>query len=621
MPCSRADSPPDQHFRRSAVNSGVISQKNRWKGFLPVFFLVRLCFNMSNVDASSSGVMRSLSSNFLGSAPVWYKFTTLLFLVINPLIFFSASIFGGSAEAVYWAHFTAGWALIIEFIFTLAMALKCYPLQPGGLITIEALFIGMTSTSEVYKEILNNVDVLLLLMFMVAAIYFVRSLLLFSFSKILCSVRNKIVLSLIFCGGAAFLSAFLDALTVLAVIISIAMGFYTIYNKVVSSSSAAPESEAAKQQRTDLHKFRAFLRSLMMHAAIGTALGGICTLVGEPQNLIIGKHAGWEFGEFFFRMLPVSLPVLVFGLITCVLVEHFKIFGYGEKLPESVFKILKDYNDQTNAQMTTKDKAKLIIMSIACVWLVLALALHLAVPGMIGLSVIILVSSFCGVTSEGEIGKAFTENMPFVCVICVFFAIIAVISSNDLFGPVAELIFSMSDETRQLSVLFFANGLLSAVSDNVFVGTLFMTQCLNAYATNVITLDQFEHMAIAVNAGTNIPSIMTPNGQSAFLFLLTSALAPLIRLSYLRMMKMALPYAFVLAIASYISTVYIMPRFDVDLVKWGLVTDHDVPGIEQLRAEIKARQEAESKLGVSDDAAAPAADAAKKDAPAADAGK
>ena len=472
---------------------------------------------MSNVDASSNGVMRSLSANFLGSAPVWYKFTTLLFLVINPLIFFSASIFGGSAEAVYWAHFTAGWALIIEFIFTLAMALKCYPLQPGGLITIEALFIGMTSTEEVYKEILGNVDVLLLLMFMVAAIYFVRSLLLFSFSKILCSVRNKIALSLIFCGGAAFLSAFLDALTVLAVIISIAMGFYTIYNKVVSSSSAAPESEAAKQQRNDLHQFRAFLRSLMMHAAIGTALGGICTLVGEPQNLIIGKHAGWEFGEFFFRMLPVSLPVLVFGLITCVLVERFKILGYGEKIPESVFKILKDYNDQTNSQMTTKDKAKLIIQGIACVWLVLALALHLAVPGMIGLSVIILVSSFCGVTSEGEIGKAFTENMPFVCVICVFFAIIAVISSNDLFGPVAKLIFSMQDETHQLSVLFFANGLLSAVSDNVFVGTLFMTQCLHAYAANVISLDQFEHMAIAVNAGTNIPSIITPNGQSAFL--------------------------------------------------------------------------------------------------------
>ena len=37
----------------------------------------------------------------------------------------------------------------------------------------------------------------------------------------------------------------------------------------------------------------------------------------------------------------------------------------------------------------------------------------------------------------------------------------------------------------------------------------------------------------------------TPNGQAAFLFLLTSALAPLIRLSYGRMVIMALPYTVV----------------------------------------------------------------------------
>ena len=40
----------------------------------------------------------------------------------------------------------------------------------------------------------------------------------------------------------------------------------------------------------------------------------------------------------------------------------------------------------------------------------------------------------------------------------------------------------------------------------------------------------------------------TPNGQAAFLFLLTSALAPLIRLSYGRMVIMALPYTIVLTI-------------------------------------------------------------------------
>ena len=36
-------------------------------------------------------------------------------------------------------------AEIREFIFCLAMALKCYPLQPCGLLAIEAVLIGLTS--------------------------------------------------------------------------------------------------------------------------------------------------------------------------------------------------------------------------------------------------------------------------------------------------------------------------------------------------------------------------------------------------------------------------------------------------------------------------------------------
>jgi len=40
------------------------------------------------------------------------------------------------------------------------------------------------------------------------------------------------------------------------------------------------------------------------------------TLVGEPQNLLIAKVAGWEFAEFFLRMAPVSIPVFVVGLAT-----------------------------------------------------------------------------------------------------------------------------------------------------------------------------------------------------------------------------------------------------------------------------------------------------------------
>jgi NhaB family Na+:H+ antiporter len=65
-------------------------------------------------------------------------------------------------------------------------------------------------------------------------------------------------------------------------------------------------------------------------------------------------------------------------------------------------------------------------------------------------------------------------------------------------------------------------------------------------------------MAVAINTGTNIPSIATPNGQAAFLFLLTSALAPLIRLSYFRMVWMALPYLVTMTGAAVLGVLYLL---------------------------------------------------------------
>ena len=114
------------------------------------------------------------------------------------------------------------------------MALKCYPLQPGGLLALEAVIIGMTSPTAIYQESIANFEVILLLMFMVAGIYFMRDLLLFTFTRILLTIKSKMLLSFLFSFTAAFLSAFLDALTVTAVLISVAIGFYAVCHKVAS---------------------------------------------------------------------------------------------------------------------------------------------------------------------------------------------------------------------------------------------------------------------------------------------------------------------------------------------------------------------------------------------------
>ena len=98
------------------------------------------------------------------------------------------------------------------------------------------------------------------------------------------------------------------------------------------------------------------------------------------------------------------------------------------------------------------------------------------------------------------------------------------------------------DPSAQPPLFFVANGFLSAISDNVFVATVYMNEIVLALENNVITQNQFDRLAVAINTGTNLPSVATPNGQAAFLFLLTSSLAPLIGLSYLKMVYKALPY-------------------------------------------------------------------------------
>ncbi|PTB92609.1 sodium/proton antiporter, partial [Marinobacter sp. Z-F4-2] len=285
--------------------------------------------------------------NFLGNAPAWYKQTILLFLVINPLVVW---LIGPVA---------AGWLLVGEFIFTLAMALKCYPLLPGGLLAVEALLIGLATPDAVYHEVLVNLPVILLLMFMVAGIYFMKQLLLVAFTQILVGVRSKSALSLLFCSAAALLSAFLDALTVTAVIIAVAVGFYSVNHKVASGRgyhhkdhNAQSDEHVIELHREDLVQFRAFLRSLLMHGAIGTALGGVATMVGEPQNLLIAKTVGWTFAEFFQRMAPISMPVLLAGLVTCWFLEKLRWFGYGARLPKPVRQVLEEFADNERKKRT-----------------------------------------------------------------------------------------------------------------------------------------------------------------------------------------------------------------------------------------------------------------------------
>ena len=500
-------------------------------------------------------MINNLYKMFLGSSPSWYKNTIIAFLIFNPIALYALNSIGLNGA------FFIGWLLLLQFIFTLALALKCYPLQPGGLLAIQALIIGLTSPYTLLHEIENNLEVILLLVFMVAGIYFMKNLMLNIFTKLLLQVHSKTKLSLLFCFVAAFLSAFLDALTVTAVLIAVGIGFYRIFHLAnsggdfsVKNHNILNDSTLSIEGAEDLENFKSFLRDLIMHGVVGTALGGVCTIVGEPQNLLIANIAGWEFIEFAVKMAPITLPVFIAGMITCFTIEKFRLFGFGNHLPLRIKNIFHEYNNFELSKRTEIMKLELAVEMAVGILLIIALALHLAAVGIIGLGVIILLTSFKGITDEHDLGDAFKEALPFTALLVVFFAVVSVIADQSLFAPIITYVLAQSVDV-QAPIFFVANGVLSAISDNVFVATIYINEIKEALDSNVISRAQFDNLAIAINTGTNIPSIATPNGQAAFLFLLTSSLAPLIGLSYMRMVKMALPYTIVLSIVGFISVV------------------------------------------------------------------
>ena len=506
---------------------------------------------MNRPQHSHTTLPLTMAASFMGHAPHSYKLAMLVAMLGNVLLWWLAG------------PVVTGWAIVLEFIATLALALKCYPLAPGGLLAIQALLLGLTTPEHVYNETQHGLPIILLLVFMVSAIAFMQELLVFIFSKALTIMRSQTALAVTFCFVSALLSAFLDALTVIAVVMTVALGFYRIYFvaasglKQIDESHLEHDSHVPIEMHPDLLQFRAALRGLMMHAAVGTALGGVCTLVGEPQNLLIGHTMGWNFAQFAYETAPVAVPVVIAGLLTCFIVERFKLFSFGVAIPVRVRDVLLQFERNETAHRTMRDRWRLIVQAISAALLVLALGFHWAEVGLIGLAIVVVLTALLGVSEEHHLADAMKTAIPFTALLVVFFAVVAVINDQHLFQPVIQLVLAQQG-VAQTAWLYLANGALSAISDNVFVATVYITELKQAFDAGLIAPEQYARLAVAVNAGTNIPSVATPNGQAAFLFLLTSALAPLLRLSYGRMCWMALPYFMVLTPTGLLAVMYLL---------------------------------------------------------------
>lgn len=274
-------------------------------------------------------------------------------------------------------------------------------------------------------------------------------------------------------------------------------------------------------------------------------------MVGEPQNLLIAEKLNWTFIEFATEMSRVSVPAIIAGFATCICLEWTGVCGYGAKMDPQVRAILRGYVKEVDRKRKPSEKYALWIQGICGVLLIIGLGTHVMEVGLIGLCLMVLLTSLTGIKEEHQIGHAFEESLPFVSLLCIFFVVVGMIHDLHLFTPVIQWVLALPEDS-QPTVFFLANGMLSAISDNVFVATVYINEVQAAFDAGEISRQHYEALAISINTGTNLPSVATPNGQAAFLFLLTSTTAPLIRLGYLRMVLMSAPYAIVLTLVGYL---------------------------------------------------------------------
>jgi len=300
-----------------------------------------------------------------------------------------------------------------------------------------------------------------------------------------------------------------------------------------------------------VHHYFTGSRNITRHQHLGQRLRRRFEPVRRQQDQTAGRRVVQREGVHAAQLLEKIEAVHGIGVQDRLRVR------FGARLPAAVREILTQFDAEQTAQRNDRDRARLVIQALAAVILVVALAMHWAEVGLIGLMVIVIQTAFNGVIEEHQLGRAFEEALPFTALLVVFFGIVAVIHDQHLFTPVIDFVLSL-EPSAQPGMFYIANGVLSAISDNVFVATVYINEVEAAFRQGQISREHLNELAIAINTGTNIPSVATPNGQAAFLFLLTSSIAPLVRLSYGRMVTMALPYTVLMGLTGWFCVNYLL---------------------------------------------------------------
>lgn len=175
--------------------------------------------------------------------------------------------------------------------------------RPSGALTGAVLMVisGVLTLDEAYRAI--NYDTITLLLGMMILVGYLRLARFFRYLTYLLLSRLHTGTQLL--AGITFASGLLSAIFV---------------NDTICLMMTPLVMQLCEETKLDLTPF-------LIALATSSNIGSVMTLVGNPQNMLVGTYSGWSYGGFFLHLLPIGLLGLLLNFFLIYFVFKKKLAG------------------------------------------------------------------------------------------------------------------------------------------------------------------------------------------------------------------------------------------------------------------------------------------------------
>ncbi len=198
----------------------------------------------------------------------------------------------------------------------------------------------------------------------------------------------------------------------------------------------------------------------LMALATASNIGSACTLIGNPQNMLIGESAHLHFAAYFITVLPLILFCLVLNFLAIALIYRTQLFA--EVQPPVTSESAHEHHPRPEMQWNLIIKA-LVVMGILLAVMLAGSVLHISRPvAAMAAAGIILISRK---TRPADLFALVDWSL--ILLFIGLFIVIADVESHHLLSPVLHALARMGIVLKSLLPLAAVTLVLSNIVSNV----------------------------------------------------------------------------------------------------------------------------------------------------------